>query len=121
MTTIESVTIEADDPAAAERFYTAAFGLDGQVRVRASETPTDGFRGFTLSLLVPQPSTVNSFIDSAVDAGATPLKPAAKSMWGYGGVVQVPDGTIWTVATSAKKDKGPTTRQVDQVALLLGA
>ena len=30
-----------------------------------------------------------------------------------GGVVQAPDGTIWKVATSAKKDTGPDTRQVD--------
>jgi hypothetical protein len=31
-----------------------------------------------------------------------------------GGVVQAPDGTIWTVASSAKKDSGPVTRQVDE-------
>ena len=37
----------------------------------------------------------------------TPLKSAAKSFWGYGGVVRAPDGTIWKVATSAKKDTGP--------------
>src|SRR5258708_3683932 len=53
-------------------------------------------------------------------AGATPLKPAAKSFWGYGGVVRAPDGTIWKVATSAKKDTGPATRQIDQIVLLLG-
>jgi hypothetical protein len=35
--------------------------------------------------------------------------------------VQAPDGTIWKVATSAKKDTGPATRQVDQIVLLLGA
>ena len=36
------------------------------------------------------------------------------------GVVQAPDGTIWKVATSSKKDSGPATRQVDEVVLLLG-
>jgi hypothetical protein len=36
-------------------------------------------------------------------------------------VVQAPDGTIWKVATSAKKDSGPATRQIDQIVLLLGA
>ncbi len=41
-------------------------------------------------------------------------------MWGYGGVVRAPDGTIWKVATSAKKDTGPATRQIDQFVLLLG-
>ncbi|HXT90722.1 MAG TPA: hypothetical protein VN714_15830 [Trebonia sp.] len=48
------------------------------------------------------------------------LKPVSKSFWGYGGVVQAPDGAIWKVATSSKKDTGPATRQVDDVVLLLG-
>lgn len=72
-----------------------------------------------MALTVSQPANVNSLIDAALDAGATPLKPAAKSLWGYGGVA--PDGTIWKVATSAKKDTGPATREVDEIVLLLGA
>lgn len=36
------------------------------------------------------------------------------------GVVQSPDGMIWKVATSAKKDTGPATREIDSVVLLLG-
>lgn len=120
MTSIASVTLDVADPTAANHFYTAAFGLDTQVRLRASEAPTTGFRGFTLSLTVSQPATVNSLVDAALEAGATPLKPAAKSLWGYGGVVQAPDGTIWKVATSAKKDTGPATRQIDEIVLLLG-
>ncbi|MGH3164986.1 MAG: glyoxalase [Trebonia sp.] len=120
MASIESVTIEAADLAAAEQFYSAAFGLDRQVRVRVSEAPTTGFRGFTLSLTVSQPATVKGFIDAAVEAGAVSLKPTAKSFWGYGGVVQAPDGTIWKVATSSKKDTGPATRQIDNLVLLLG-
>ncbi|GAA3478506.1 MULTISPECIES: glyoxalase [Streptomyces] len=120
MTSIESVTLEVADPTAANRFYTA-FGLGTQVRLRASEAPTTGFRGFALSLTVSQPATVNGFIGAALDAGATPLKPASKSLWGYGGVVQAPDGTIWKVATSARKDTGPATRQIEQIVLLLGA
>ncbi|MBT2499208.1 glyoxalase [Agromyces sp. ISL-38] len=121
MNSIDSITLEVADTAAAERFYNAAFGLGDLLRLRASDAPTTGFRGFTLSLIVAQPSTVSSLIDSAVAAGATTLKPVEKSLWGYGGVVQAPDGTIWKVATSAKKDTGPATRQVDQVVLLLGA
>src|SRR5262249_15131541 len=35
--------------------------------------------------------------------------------------VRAPDGTIWKVATSAKKDNGPATREIDQIVLLLGA
>lgn len=120
MASIASVTLDVADPSAADRFYTTAFGLDTQIRLRASEAPTTGFRGFTLALTVSQPATVNNLIDAALDAGATPLKPAAKSFWGYGGVVQAPDGTIWKVATSAKKDTGPDTRRIDEIVLLLG-
>ncbi len=120
MASIESVTLEVADPAAADRFYSTAFGLDTQVRLRASEAPTTGFRGFTLALTVSQPATVDNLIDAAVAAGATSLKPAVKSLWGYGGVVQAPDGTIWKVATSAKKDTGPATREIDAFVLLLG-
>ncbi|WP_159941367.1 glyoxalase [Nocardiopsis sp. FR6] len=120
MAFIESVTLGVDDPTAADRFYTAAFGPDTRVGLRASQEPTTGFRGFTLSLIVSQPSTVRSLIDSAVEAGATLLKPATKSFWGHGGVVRAPDGTIWKVTTSAKKDTGPDTRRIDDVVLLLG-
>lgn len=120
MATIESVTLEVADPTAAHHFYTAAFGLDAQIRLRASQAPTTGFRGFTLALTVSQPANVDSLVNAALDAGATSLKPAAKSLWGYGGVVQAPDGTIWKVATSAKKDTGPATREIDEIVLLLG-
>src|SRR5215471_3170369 len=107
MTSIESVTLEVADPAAGEAFYAAALGLGDKVRVRASDAPTTGFRGFTLSLVVSQPSTVDSLIGTALAAGAAALKPAAKSFWGYGGVVQDPGGAIWKIATSSKKDTGP--------------
>jgi uncharacterized glyoxalase superfamily protein PhnB len=120
MTSIEFVTLEVADPTAADGFYTKAFGLGTQIRLRAAEAPTTGFRGFTLSLVVSQPATVNGLIEAALDAGASTLKPAAKSFWGYGGVVRAPDGAIWQVATSAKKDTGPATRQIDEIALLLG-
>ncbi|MGC4750663.1 glyoxalase [Micromonospora sp. DT201] len=120
MTSIASVTLDVADPAATQRFHIAAFGLDKQIRLRASDAPTSGFRGFTLALTVSQPATVNGLVGAALDAGATSLKPAAKSLWGYGGVVQAPDGTIWKIATSAKKDSGPATRQIDEIVLLLG-
>jgi catechol 2,3-dioxygenase-like lactoylglutathione lyase family enzyme len=120
MTSTESLTLEVADPAAAERFYTA-FGLGARLGLRASEAPTTGFRGFALSLTVSQPSVVNALVGAALDAGATPLKPAAKSFWGYGGVVRAPDGTIWKVATSAKKDSGPAEVRIGEIVLLLGA
>ncbi|MFJ4843092.1 glyoxalase [Streptomyces sp. NPDC088746] len=121
MASIASVTLEVANPTAAETFYSAAFGLGPELRLRASEAPTTGFRGFTLSLTVSQPSTVDSLVGSALDAGASAVKPATKSLWGYGGVVRAPDGTLWKIATSAKKDKGPATRQIDRFVLLLGA
>lgn len=120
MTSIEFVALEADDPSAAEHFYATAFGLDAQVRVRDSRTPSTGFRGFTLSLVVSQPADVDAFVDAALDAGARTLKPAAKSLWGYGGVVQAPDGTIWQIASSSKKNTSPPARQFDEIVLLLG-
>ncbi len=120
LTSIQSVILEVDDPAATGVFYSAAFGLGPQVRLRASEAPTTGFRGFTLNLGVSQPATVDGLISTALDAGATPLKPATKSLWGYSDVVQAPDGTIWKVATSSKKDSGPATREIDEIVLLLG-
>ncbi|MFF7844877.1 glyoxalase [Streptomyces ossamyceticus] len=118
-TSLTSVTLEVADVDVARRFY-SAFGVDAYVRLRASEAPSTGFRGFTLALTVSGPATVDGFVVAAVDAGATVLKPAAKSLWGYGGVVQAPDGTIWKIATSARKDTGPATREIDEVVLLLG-
>jgi hypothetical protein len=117
---ITSVTLEVPDVDAAEAFYRSAFGLGSRLRLRASQAPTTGFRGFTLSLVVSQPSTVDALVGAALDAGATTIKPVKKGLWGYGGVIQAPDGTIWKIATSAKKDTGPATRQIDDIVLLLG-
>jgi hypothetical protein len=121
MTSISSITLEVPDPTAAHAFYTDVFGLNDQLNLRASQAPTSGFRAFTLSLVVSQPATVDVLIGAALDAGATTLKPVAKSLWGYGGVVQAPDGTIWKVATSSKKNTGPATRKIDEIVLLVGA
>jgi hypothetical protein len=121
-TAITALTLEVPDPAAADAFYRAAFGLGSQLRFRVSDVPTTGFRGFTLSLVVSQPANVDGLIGAALDAGATALKRATKGFWGYGGgVVAAPDGTIWKVATSSKKDTEPATRQIDDIVLLLGA
>ncbi|GGP95230.1 putative lactoylglutathione lyase [Actinomadura coerulea] len=119
MTSFASVTLEVSDPAAAEAFY-EAFGIADRVDVRASDEPAAGFRGFALSLVASQPGNVDALIGAAVDAGATTLKPATKSFWGYGGVIQTPDGTICKVASSKKKDSAPAAREFDQIALLLG-
>ncbi|GAA2311683.1 glyoxalase [Streptomyces kunmingensis] len=120
MTSLASVTLEVADLTAAERFYATAFGLGPELSLRATEEPASGFRGFTLSLTVSQPADVDVLVRAALEAGATTLKPASKSLWGYGGVVQAPDGTIWKLATSAKKNSGPATGHIDSVVLLLG-
>ncbi|MDI2128511.1 glyoxalase [Yinghuangia seranimata] len=115
------LTLEVTDLTAAERFY-AESGLGAHVRLRAaSDEPSEGFRSVVLSLVVAQPADVRALVDAAVAAGATALKPAAKSFWGYSGVVRTPDGTIWKFASSEKKDTGPATGQVDKFVLLLGA
>ncbi|WP_424217565.1 glyoxalase (plasmid) [Streptomyces sp. BI20] len=117
---LSSVTLEVTDPDAARRFY-SAFGLASHVGLRAaSEAPSTGFRGFTLGLTVAGPADVDGFVGAAVEAGASVLKPAARSLWGYGGVVAAPDGTIWKIATSARKDTGPATGRVDELVLLIG-
>src|SRR5262245_20770657 len=95
-----NVHLEVADPQAAAAIYDAAFGLGDRLGFRASPAPTTGFRGFILSLVVSQPSTVDSLVGTAVDAGFVVLKPAKKSLWGYSAVVQAPEGTIWKVATS---------------------
>lgn len=121
MTFIDSVVLEVTDTAAAEQFYANAFGLSDRLHFRATAEPTSGFRGFTLSLLVSQPGDASILLDGAIAAGAAVLKPATKSLWGFGGSVQAPDGTIWKVATSAKKDSVAPSAKVDSVVLLLGA
>lgn len=120
MSTIDSITLEAPDPTAASAFHADAFDLGSRIRARASQAPTSGFRGFAVSLVVSGPSTVDSFVGTALDAGASTLKPARKGFWGYGAVVRDPFGTIWKIATSTKKDSGTPTREVDQFVLLLG-
>jgi predicted lactoylglutathione lyase len=118
-TSLTSVVLEVADPAASHRFY-AALGVEAYVSARAGGAPATGFRGFTLGITVAGPAAVDAFAAAAVAAGATVLKPATTSLWGYGCVVQDPDGTIWKIATSARKDTGPATREIEYLVLLLG-
>lgn len=99
MTAIESIVLESPDPQAAEEFCTA-FGADVPMRIRASQEPTSGFRGFSISLSVSQPSDVDALFADALDAGAESLKPPRKSLWGYGAVFRAPDGSVWKAVTS---------------------
>jgi predicted lactoylglutathione lyase len=121
MTSITSLVLEVADPAAASRFSADAFGDGVPLRFRASDAASSGFRGFTISLTVAQPANVHALYDSAIGAGATALKPVSKSLWGHGGTFRSPDGAIWNIATSAKKDVAPGAREWEKVVLLLGA
>lgn len=119
MSTIPFVVIEAEDAAAAGDFYESAFGLGELIRVRASDASSSGFRGFTLSLIASQPANVDALVAAALEAGASMVTEPKKSLWGYGGVVQAPDGTVWQVSTSNKKNSAPPSRTVDEVVLLI--
>lgn len=119
MTTISRLIIEADDTDAARSFYADVLGVDA-IEVRSSAVPTAGFRGFTVSLITSQPANATALLEAAVAAGARVLKPAKKSFWGFGGVVQAPDGTVIKVASSEKKDTAAVSKSFDEVVLLLG-
>lgn len=122
MNVIETVTLEAEDVTAAEAFYAAAFDLgpDSWLRVQPAKDPSTGFRGFAISLVVAQPGTVDSFAETAIKAGATAIKAPEKSLWGYGAVLRDPEGNIWKIATSQKKQTGPVTREVESVNVGIG-
>lgn len=119
-TPIRSVTLEVADTAAAQDFYATAIGPDERIRFAEATPATDGFRGFVLSLVVAEPAVVDSFYDAAIAAGAQSTKPAQKSLWGYGGAFRAPDGTVWTIASSSKKNTGAPLRVIDDLVLQLG-
>lgn len=120
MTAIHAITLEVPDTDLARAFYTAVLGAESPIRLRTATPPTTGFRAFTLSLVVDRPADVDRIFDEALAAGAAALKPVARSLWGYGGVFRAPDGAIWKVATTAKKETGPATGRIDDIVLLLG-
>ncbi|WP_067536781.1 glyoxalase [Nocardia crassostreae] len=119
-TTEINVTLEVSDPAGIAAAYEAAFSLGDKLSFRAAQAESEGFRGFMISLVVDQPGTADNLIATTLQNGFTVLKPAKKNLWGYGGIIQGPDSTIWKVTTSQKKDSGPSSRNVDIVVLLLG-
>jgi len=118
---IDSLTLDVPDVSAAQTFYDQAFGLGERLRLRTADADTSGFRGYTLSLVVAQPADALLLFDAAAAGGASVRKAAAKSLWGFGGVVQAPDGALWNIATSSKKDTGPATKSIDDLVLLIGA
>ena len=121
MTSLDSITLDVADLSAATAFYDASFGLGDRLRLRERQPASTGFRGYTISLLVAQPADVSALLDAAIAAGGTAIKPVNRSIWGVGAVVQAPDGALWKIATSAKKDTAPASRTVDSIVLLVAA
>lgn len=62
---------------------------------RSPRRPTD----VTIGHNVRSPEDVDAVMEQASRAGATIVKPAAKTFWGgYAGYFQDPDGHLWEVA-----------------------
>ncbi|KAA1415440.1 glyoxalase [Nocardioides humilatus] len=124
MNSIDTITLDVTDVAAARTFYEQAFGpsfdTGAVLELHAVDAAPTGFQGFTVSLVMAQPSDVNAVFEAALAAGATAIKPVTKSFWGYGGTLLAPDGAIWKIACSAKKDSAPVARTAQDVVLLLG-
>lgn len=116
---VRSIVLEVEDTAAAQAFYDAVIGPDERVAFVEATPPTEGFRGFVLSLVVAEPAVVDDFLASALAAGAEAVKPARKSFWGYGAAFRAPDGTVWTIASSSKKNTGAPLRVIDALVLQL--
>ncbi len=58
-----------------------------------------GFGGIALAQNVGSPKEVDQVLSQATAAGATLLKPAAKTFWGgYSGYFADPDGYPWEIA-----------------------
>ncbi|MGW4068898.1 VOC family protein [Nocardia grenadensis] len=126
---LDVITIGVPQVEAARAFYTAAFSttatdsdhtvhLDlhntgrlalGPIDVPASDTAaktaTTSFPGYLLSSIVNQPAEVKALIEAATTHGATVIKPPKKQFFGdFSAVYQAPDGTLWKVAATSKRD-----------------
>ncbi len=120
---INNITLEvedADQAESAERFYRDSFGLADRVSVVVAPSSSSGFRGFAPSLVLTQPADVDALFDRAIAGGAEVLKPVSKGIWGYGGSLRAPEGTVWQVSSESKKNTGPATGEIISMVLLLG-
>jgi catechol 2,3-dioxygenase-like lactoylglutathione lyase family enzyme len=66
---------------------------------RLPTEPRAPFGGITLAMNVERPADVATYLDAAVAAGATLLKPATEMDWGgTSGYFADPDGHPWEIA-----------------------
>lgn len=119
MTAIHSLTLTSTDPAGTAAFCTA-LGVADRIGVSGNTEHSEGFRGYSISLVAQAPGNVDALVEAAVDAGATVLQEPAKSFWGYGAIVQSADGAIWKFAASSKKGTGTGAADFNDLVLLLG-
>ena len=66
--TIRNLVIETDDTTATEVFL-KSLGVEAHVAARPASGPSEGFRGFTLSLICAQPADVDAGVDPAGSGG----------------------------------------------------
>jgi uncharacterized protein len=59
-----------------------------------------GFRGVSFHYIVTSSEAVDEVMSAAVAAGASVVKEAAGTQWGYFGYFSDPDGYLWKVASS---------------------
>jgi len=81
------------DPTASTTSTPPPSDLDTQVRLRPRRHRRPDSVGSRCRSRCPSqpPSTL---IGAALDSGASPLKAACESLWGYGGVVRAPTGRL---------------------------
>ncbi|WP_147917252.1 glyoxalase [Ruania zhangjianzhongii] len=119
MTRITSLTLVSTDPAGTAAVC-SALGVADRIHATGDPEPSEGYRGYGISLVTEQPGNVDALVAAAVDAGATVLQEPAKSFWGYGAIVASVDGAIWRFGTSSKKHMGAAAPEFKDLVLLLG-
>lgn len=145
--TLDAVALGVPQAEAARDFYASAFSADRvdsgtaavdlhgtgrlafyQIEALAAEVgvspATSGFRGYVLGSIVSQPGDVKALLQSAEDAGAAVVKPAKKQLFGeFTASYQAPDGAVWKLAASSKKDTSPVAEppKPTESAIYLGA
>lgn len=60
-----------------------------------------GFRGFSLHYIVSSREEVDEVMRTAVSAGASVVKEATATQYGYFAYFSDPDGYLWKIATAA--------------------
>jgi hypothetical protein len=95
--------------------HAVALDLGTQAHLRAPDAQLPGIAGFTPSVIVSGPATLNCLIEPS-DAGATPLKPAAKSFCAAAASYEPLTGRFGR-SRARRKDTARPTWQIDEIVL----